>query len=113
MFTEAYNIFILRVWCLSIDSHFALPHVEFEDGYSISVLKNRATRHKKLQLEFEKFLKKSNLFENRLPAVFYTPPFQTRRVHRNLSRLGALVHVRVFKMTGIHSNEKSHGDDSK
>jgi hypothetical protein len=46
--------------------------VEFEDGPSTSVLKNRATRDKNLQLGIVKFLKKSCR-----RTEFYTPPFQT------------------------------------
>jgi transposase len=49
--------------------HFVLFHVEFQGGSSISVLKNRAAHHKKLQLEIEKFLKGSNVFNVRPPTV--------------------------------------------
>jgi hypothetical protein len=47
----AHSTYTLQVWYLSIDRHFFLIHVEFEDGLSISVLKNWATCHKDLQLE--------------------------------------------------------------
>jgi hypothetical protein len=46
---------------LSIDIHLNLLHVRFGDKLSISVSKNKATRHNNLQLETVKFLKKSNL----------------------------------------------------
>jgi hypothetical protein len=38
--------------------HLILLHVEFDNGLSISVLKNRATYLKKLPLEIEKVSKK-------------------------------------------------------
>jgi hypothetical protein len=75
--------------------------VKFEDGLSISFLKNRATRHKNLELEILKFLKKSNVFKRRL--------FQTLV----WSKLGALMHVRASKVTGAYSTEFSHEDGSK
>jgi hypothetical protein len=49
-----------------------LFHVKFEDSLSISVSRNRATRHKNWQLEIEKFKKKSS----RPPTVFQPPLFQ-------------------------------------
>jgi hypothetical protein len=39
--------------------------VEFEDGSSISVLENKATRSQKLQLEIEKVSKKVKSFKPR------------------------------------------------
>jgi hypothetical protein len=57
-FREAYWTGTLQVWYLSKDIHFFLLHVEFEDGLTISVLKNRATRHKISQLEIVKVFKK-------------------------------------------------------
>jgi hypothetical protein len=58
--TGAYNTDVLQVWYRSIDIHFILFYVKFEDGLSTSVLNTEATRLKKLHLEIEKFLKKSN-----------------------------------------------------
>jgi hypothetical protein len=52
--------------------HFILPHVELEDGLSISVLKTKATRPKNLQQEIVKFLKKSSVFKRRPPTLFHT-----------------------------------------
>jgi hypothetical protein len=49
---EVYSTGILQFWYFLIDEHFILPHVEFEDGLSISVLENKATQH----LEIVKFL---------------------------------------------------------
>jgi hypothetical protein len=43
-FREAYNTGILQFWYLSIDIHFIVFHVEFEDELSISVMKYTATR---------------------------------------------------------------------
>jgi hypothetical protein len=60
VFREAHNTFILQVWCHLIDIHSTLLHVKFEDGSSIPILKTKATRHKNLQLEIEKFPKKKN-----------------------------------------------------
>jgi hypothetical protein len=58
-FREAYNTGMLQIWYLSIDVRSILVHVEFEYGLSISVAKSRATCHKNLQLEIEKFPKQS------------------------------------------------------
>jgi hypothetical protein len=63
---DSYGTDILQIWYHSIDIHFILLHVKFEDGSSISFLKNRATRYKNLELEIVKFLKKSNVFKRRL-----------------------------------------------
>jgi hypothetical protein len=63
---------MLQVWYHSVDIHFILPHVQFEDGSSIWVLKAWAARHKNLYLEIEKFLKKSNV--QRLPVHFILNP---------------------------------------
>jgi hypothetical protein len=52
---EAYSMGIHQFWYLSIDIQFILLHVEFEDRLFISVLKNRATWLKNLQLEIVKF----------------------------------------------------------
>jgi hypothetical protein len=43
---EEYNTDILQVWYPSIDMQCILFDVEFENGLSISVLKDRATCHK-------------------------------------------------------------------
>jgi hypothetical protein len=61
----AYSTGMLQVWYHSIGLHFILPMLEFEDGLSMSVLINRATRYKNLDLEVVKFLKKSNVFKRR------------------------------------------------
>jgi hypothetical protein len=62
---EAHSSDILQIWYHSIDKHCILSHVEFEDELYISVLKNRGNSSQKLQLEIEKFLKKS---------IFQSPP---------------------------------------
>jgi hypothetical protein len=72
---EAYRTRTFQFWYHSMDIHFNLFHVEFEDGLYISILKIRATHYKNLQLETVKFLKKSNLFKSRPPTLFPTPPF--------------------------------------
>jgi hypothetical protein len=46
VFREAYDTGVLQVQYLSIDIHSLLFHVKFEDSLSISVSRNRATRHK-------------------------------------------------------------------
>jgi hypothetical protein len=46
VFTDTFDAGVLQVWYPSIDIHSTLLHVTFEDGLSISVLKNRATCHK-------------------------------------------------------------------
>jgi hypothetical protein len=51
VFREPYSASILQFWYILIDIRFILLHVEFEEGLSISVVKNRATRYEKLQLE--------------------------------------------------------------
>jgi hypothetical protein len=72
---EAYSAGILKFWYISIDIHFILCHVEFDGGLSISVLKNKATRHKNPPLEIVKFQTKRQMCQ-RLPLiVFPTPPF--------------------------------------
>jgi hypothetical protein len=53
-FKEPYSIGTLQLWYPLTDMHFILPHVEFEDELSISILKNKATCYKNLQLEIEK-----------------------------------------------------------
>jgi hypothetical protein len=59
---DAYSTYMLQVLYLLIDMHYILLYVKFEDGLSISVLKNNAIRHNSLQLEIIRFLKKSNVF---------------------------------------------------
>jgi hypothetical protein len=58
VFRRAYNTGILQVWYLSIDMHSTLSHVEFEDGLSVSVLKNRNHSPYKITAGNEKNLKK-------------------------------------------------------
>jgi hypothetical protein len=53
VFGETYNTGILQVWYFSIDTHFILFPVEFEDGLSIPVLQNRATYPKNMQPEIK------------------------------------------------------------
>jgi hypothetical protein len=95
VFREAYNTCILRIQSSSIDTLLILLHVEFEDRLFIPILKNRATRHKNLQLKIFKFLKKSNAFKGP-PSHFYfnTRPLQTLVCMSDFSRL-----------TGKYSNE--------
>jgi hypothetical protein len=45
VFREAYSTSTFHVWYLLLDIHFILLHVEFEGGLSMSVMKNRVTRH--------------------------------------------------------------------
>jgi hypothetical protein len=80
--------------------HFILLYVEFEDGSTISVMKNRAISHKRSQLAIVKFLKKSNVSKARPPDYSYPAPIKNSR---GRSRLDALVHV--SKMTGTYSKE--------
>jgi hypothetical protein len=94
-FREAYSTRIAHIWSPTIHINCILFHVEFEDGLSISVLKDRATRHKNVQLKIIKFLKKSN--------VFQTPPFSNT------------VCVKTWPMSEHskwqgHVQKKSHGD---
>jgi hypothetical protein len=58
---EAYNTCILQFWHLSIDMHFILSYVEFENGLSISVSKNKAACHKKSTTRNRKVSKKNQL----------------------------------------------------
>jgi hypothetical protein len=53
--------------------HFLQFHVEFQDGLTIHVFKIRTTCREHLQLEIEKFLKKSTVFKARLPYSFISP----------------------------------------
>lgn len=55
-FREARNAGIFRVWCLSIDIHFIMLHVEFEVGLSILVMEKQGNSSQKLIIE--KYLKK-------------------------------------------------------
>jgi hypothetical protein len=93
VFREAYVIGIFQIWYRSIDIHFILLHVKFEYGLFISVMQNRAIRHKNLQLEIEKFLKKSS----RRPLFFHTPPFS------NSCEQGLV--IRASKVTGTYSKD--------
>jgi hypothetical protein len=72
-FREAYSLFILHVWYLSIDIHYIVLHVEFEDGLSIPVLKSKATPQ--------------NSSFNVLKRHSYTPPIVNSGVRNNRSRL--------------------------
>jgi hypothetical protein len=54
-FRKAYATEALQIWYFSIDIHSIVLHVKFEDWFSISVLKNRATSYKDLLLEIVKF----------------------------------------------------------
>jgi hypothetical protein len=69
---EAYSTGIYQFWYLSKDMHSFLFHVEFEDGLSISVVKNRARCNKNSQLEIKKVSKN----QAATPLFFHTPPFQ-------------------------------------
>jgi hypothetical protein len=64
-----YSTGILQIWYLTIDIHFILFHVEFEDRLSTTVLNNRATRPRNSPLEIEKILKKV-----KSPAHFISHP---------------------------------------
>jgi hypothetical protein len=75
MFREIYDTNIFQVWYPSIDIRFILTRVKFEDGLTISVLKTKATFYKNLQPEIIKFLKKSNLFNDRPPNFISHTPF--------------------------------------
>jgi hypothetical protein len=75
VFREEDNTATLQILYHPEDRHFILFHVEFKDGLSILVLKNKATRYKNLPLEIEKSLKKSNVLNGRSPAVFHTLPY--------------------------------------
>jgi hypothetical protein len=55
VFREANHTNILPFRYHSIDIHFIFLHVKFEDGLSISGLKNKATRRKNCKLEIESF----------------------------------------------------------
>jgi hypothetical protein len=91
-FREAYNTGILQVWYHLIDIHFSILHVKFEDRLSISLLKNKATRTKNVELEIVKFLK-------RVKGVKPTRPFSKLRFFPTLvclCRLGAPVLVRTI-----------------
>jgi hypothetical protein len=47
VFKEAYSKGIPHFWYLWMDIRFVLPYVQFDNGFSISVVKNKATRYKK------------------------------------------------------------------
>jgi hypothetical protein len=81
--------------------------VKFEDGLSISVMNNRATRHTFLQREIAKFPKSqaARLLFISQPAYFKTLVC--------ISIGHDLAHVRASKMTGTRSKEKSQGDGLK
>lgn len=96
---------MLQIWYLSIDLLLALFRVKFEDGLSISILKNKATRHKTFPLEIEKFPKKAGNLKGRPPALLHTPPLSNFRVRGNRSRPQAPLHVKVFKVNGTYAKE--------
>jgi hypothetical protein len=70
---EAYKARTFQFLCHSMDIHFILHHVEFEDGLSISVLENRAACHKNLQQEIKRSLK-SQICSNAARPLYFTPP---------------------------------------
>jgi hypothetical protein len=80
VFREAYNTGTLQFWYLAIDILCLLFYVEFDDGLSSMILKNRATCLKISQLEIVKALKKSKVFKPRPPTFFHTLPFSNARV---------------------------------
>jgi hypothetical protein len=96
-FSEAYNTDILQVWYHSIDVQLVLSHVKFGAVLFISILKNRATHHKHLQLGIENFSKS----QVQPPTLFHTPLFFKSGVCGS----SFAVHVRVSKINGTYSNE--------
>jgi hypothetical protein len=72
--------------------------MEFEDGLSTSVLKNKATCNEHVYLEIENFLKKSTVFKPRPPTLFHT--LSRGRRSRTMK------HVRVSNITGTHTKER-------
>jgi hypothetical protein len=54
VFREEYSTAKSQIWYHSVDMHFVLFHVKFEDGLIISVWEKKATCHKYLQLENQK-----------------------------------------------------------
>jgi hypothetical protein len=103
VFRESYNTDILQVWYHSTDIHSILSHVEFEDGLFISILKNRATRHKILQLEIENFLKIVKSIER--PPLFSNPAVSISYVCCNHSRLFYLRAPEFQTIAGTYSKE--------
>jgi hypothetical protein len=85
VFREACITGIHQIWCLLIDIHSIAFHVKFEDRLSTSVLRNRATRCKKVQLYKSKSFQKSQTCSNPAHPLYFT--------------LGELVHVRDPKLT--------------
>jgi hypothetical protein len=59
VFTDTYNTGTLKVCYHSINIHFILFRVEFQDGSSISILKNKATSPQNLQQKIKKVSKNS------------------------------------------------------
>jgi hypothetical protein len=53
--------------------HYILSHANFEDGLSVSVLRNQTTLSKIGGWEIKKFLKKSEVFNPGQPPLFSTP----------------------------------------
>jgi hypothetical protein len=102
---KAYNTSTLQVWYISTDVCFILFHVEFEGGLSISVLENRATCHKNLQLEIEMFQKVQMFLKTAVHSIFTSCPFRTLAVRCSRPGLGTPAYVRVSKMTGTYSKE--------
>jgi hypothetical protein len=70
VFSGAYKVNILRILYRSVDTHCILFRVEFEDGSSVSVLRNRATCYKKFTAGNRRFLKRSNA----CPLTFFSYP---------------------------------------
>jgi hypothetical protein len=100
---EAYNMGVLRLGYLSIDIRCFLFHVEFEDGLSISVLKNRPTQYKNSQLEIVKFLKSQVC-----PPPFISPPdFFILSVGQDLAHQYMTELARWLEHV---QKSKSHGD---
>jgi hypothetical protein len=72
--TTAYTIVVACIQHGSIDQSVIVFCVRFEGALSIVVLRNRATRYKKLELEIVKFLKKSTMFTLRHSPLFLLIP---------------------------------------
>jgi hypothetical protein len=88
--TGAYGIYILHFLYLAINVPCILFHANFEDGLSVFILRDSATRYKNLEMESRKFYKVEH---------FQTPPslfFQTHQVIRtDISNMSRSVYKRV------------------
>jgi hypothetical protein len=107
MFRDVDKTGTLYICYRSLHTSFILLHVKFGGGLSIQVLKNRAARHRNRKVS------KTGTFVQMPSAHFISHPAFFKKFVCVAFGKDLAHHVRVYKMTGTHSEESSHGSGSK